>query len=289
MKNNLLFCVIFYLLLSILSRSICQIPNGSFENWTNGNPDGWTTNNILGYLTTISQSGTVYTGNYSAKLEMMNSMLGLLQPVLYAGPLTVGIPVSQRHGTISFYYQYFPNSPSLYLLISVGMQKGGQLIGVAAGSTKKQTSSFTKLTAAISYTNSQTPDAATIYITFIDSLFNPSGVGSYALIDNIYFDQSTDVSTENISPNDFYLYQNYANPFNPNTTISWQSPVGTHQTLRVYDILGNEIATLVDEYKPAGIYNAEFKMQNLEFSSGVYFYQLRAGEFVQTKKMILLR
>jgi photosystem II stability/assembly factor-like uncharacterized protein len=90
-------------------------------------------------------------------------------------------------------------------------------------------------------------------------------------------------------PKQFLLQQNYPNPFNPSTKISWQSPVGSWQTLKVYDILGNEVATLVDEYRNAGSYNVEFRMQNVQLSSGVYFYQLRVGDFVKTKKMVLLK
>jgi hypothetical protein len=86
---------------------------------------------------------------------------------------------------------------------------------------------------------------------------------------------------------DFRLTQNYPNPFNPSTKIGWQSPAGSWQTLKMYDILGNEIATLVDEYRAAGKYETEFATANLP--SGVYFYRLRAGSFVQTKKMILIK
>lgn len=88
-------------------------------------------------------------------------------------------------------------------------------------------------------------------------------------------------------PEKFLLEQNYPNPFNPRTKISWQSPVDNWQTLKVYDILGNEIATLVNEFRPAGGYEVEFNASAL--TSGVYFYQLQVGKFVQTKKMILLR
>jgi hypothetical protein len=89
----------------------------------------------------------------------------------------------------------------------------------------------------------------------------------------------------------FKLEQNYPNPFNPSTKISWQSPIGSWQTLKVYDMLGKEIATLVDEYKPAGNYEVEFNTSSFKHipSSGIYFYTLKAGEFVQTKKMILLK
>ncbi|MBK6912314.1 MAG: T9SS type A sorting domain-containing protein [Ignavibacteriales bacterium] len=104
----------------------------------------------------------------------------------------------------------------------------------------------------------------------------------------------TDVNDDSHSsiPKEFSLNQNYPNPFNPTTKISWQSPAGSWQTLKIYDVLGNEVATLVDEYKPAGRYEVEFdshsdKGQNL--SSGVYFYQLKAGDFIQTRKMIFIK
>ena len=96
---------------------------------------------------------------------------------------------------------------------------------------------------------------------------------------------------DNKLPNSFLLSQNYPNPFNPSTKISWQSPVGGWQTLKVYDILGNEVATLVNEYRNAGSYEVEFNsassIKNL--ASGIYFYRLQAGDYVETKKMILLK
>jgi photosystem II stability/assembly factor-like uncharacterized protein len=100
---------------------------------------------------------------------------------------------------------------------------------------------------------------------------------------------STLVSVEDIEfkPTTFYLDQNYPNPFNPSTKISWQSPAGSWQTLKVYNVLGNEIATLIDEYKPAGSYEITFDASAL--TSGVYFYRLQAGSFVQTRKMILMK
>lgn len=86
---------------------------------------------------------------------------------------------------------------------------------------------------------------------------------------------------------EFSLSQNYPNPYNPNTKIKYSIPQQSFVTLKVYDLLGREIATLVNEEKPAGIYETEFNGSNL--TSGVYFYQLKAGGFVETKKMILLR
>ena len=92
---------------------------------------------------------------------------------------------------------------------------------------------------------------------------------------------------ESNSPNIFRLKQNYPNPFNPITTINYFIPEKSIVTLSIFDILGNVVATLVNEEKPVGEYEVEFDALN--FPSGVYFYRLQAGDFIQTKKMILLR
>ena len=97
----------------------------------------------------------------------------------------------------------------------------------------------------------------------------------------------TKISEGVVKVSGFELFQNFPNPFNPTTKISWQSPTGSMQTLKVYDVLGREIATIINEYKPAGKYEINFNASSLP--SGVYFYQIKAGDFVQTKKMILLK
>lgn len=88
-------------------------------------------------------------------------------------------------------------------------------------------------------------------------------------------------------PQEFILFQNYPNPFNPVTTIGWQTPISGWQTLKIYDILGNEVETLVDEYRNAGGYYEEFDAKNL--ASGVYIYKLQAADFMSSKKMLLLK
>ena len=145
-----------------------------------------------------------------------------------------------------------------------------------------------------------TPDNAVIFdLTFTDS------TTSYAVGENgiiLKYKQNTTKAEDNINlPEKFVLHQNFPNPFNPVTKIKFtipNSPLnpspyqgegnrGRLITLKVYDVLGNEIATLVNEVKPAGIYEVDWDASR--FSSGVYFYQLNAGSFVETKKMILLR
>jgi len=96
-----------------------------------------------------------------------------------------------------------------------------------------------------------------------------------------------DDKSEKNNVSNYNLSQNYPNPFNPSTKISWQSSVSSWQTLKIYDVLGNEVATLVDEYKPAGKYEVEWDASN--YPSGVYFYQLKIENYIETKKMILLK
>ena len=85
----------------------------------------------------------------------------------------------------------------------------------------------------------------------------------------------------------FTLYQNYPNPFNPVTTISYQIPRQSFVSLKVFDILGSEVVTLVNEEKAAGYYEINFSGKGL--SSGVYFYTISAGKYHQTRKMVLLK
>jgi flagellar hook assembly protein FlgD len=99
--------------------------------------------------------------------------------------------------------------------------------------------------------------------------------------------------------NDFNLNQNYPNPFNPSTVISYKIPALSHVTLKIYDVLGKEISTLVNEEKSAGIYKAKFDARSCggsNLTTGIYFYRitiqsdiLAAGIFSETKKMILIR
>ena len=120
----------------------------------------------------------------------------------------------------------------------------------------------------------------------------------------IYFPDTTLVGIKTNSgelPTEFYLYQNYPNPFNPTTTIKYSVPTSSplakgrteegFVTLKVYDVLGREITTLVNEKQSPGIYTVTFNAKSSAsgLPSGIYFYQLRAGSFVQTRKMILMK
>ena len=152
-------------------------------------------------------------------------------------------------------------------------------------------------------------------IGFVNGKVTTTGVNNYSFADSkvdagtyLYrlmqkdfdgtFAYSQEVEVEISLPLEYSLEQNYPNPFNPVTTIKYSIPNvisipnsrerNLNVTLKVYDV-GNEIATLVKEEKRAGTYNVQFTMNNLQLSSGVYFYKLQAGSFVQTKKMVLMK
>ncbi|KAF0152033.1 MAG: 5'-nucleotidase [Ignavibacteria bacterium] len=132
----------------------------------------------------------------------------------------------------------------------------------------------------------------------------------YAKINGKEYGTFVSVKDEETIPTKFSLSQNYPNPFNPSTVISFKVQAASHVTLKVYDVLGREVATLVDEYKQPGTYNSQFSIPRLagrespalpktqdeagsgvnsQFSSGVYFYRLQVGKYSDTKKMVLLR
>ena len=103
---------------------------------------------------------------------------------------------------------------------------------------------------------------------------------------------TTDVAVgprSNAVPEGFVLFNNYPNPFNPSTVIEFEVPVASHVTITVFDVLGRKTATLLDEQRSAGTGSVRFDASRSNAASGVYFYRIQAGSFVETKKMILMQ
>jgi hypothetical protein len=143
---------------------------------------------------------------------------------------------------------------------------------------------FTSVNGSIGYSVIQTADDG-LAVTGTAAI---SGAGPEVWAIRLKAEGSTSVDDNIFTlPETFFLEQNYPNPFNPTTKIGWQSPFGSHQVLKVFDVLGNEVATLVDEYKPAGSYEVEFN--GSELSSGIYYYKLTTDFFSDVKKMLILK
>ena len=130
------------------------------------------------------------------------------------------------------------------------------------------------------------------YYSFTDNIRLVNNVEKiYYRLKQIDFDgtyeYSNEVAIEILQPDSYLLKQNYPNPFNPSTIISWQLAESNFVTLMVYDVLGNEVVSLINEEKSAGNFEVEFNASAL--SSGIYYYKLVVGDFVDMKKMILLK
>ena len=133
-------------------------------------------------------------------------------------------------------------------------------------------------------------------VIVIASLNIKEGVDGISYITTIKFSQlgvtSANLKSQGIVAKEYALDYNFPNPFNSNTIIKYSIPNLSQVKLVIFNLLGEEIKTLVNEYKPAGNYEIEFNSHSGEvrnLPSGVYFYQLRAGNFVETKKMLLLK
>ena len=125
-------------------------------------------------------------------------------------------------------------------------------------------------------------------IDFVDDLHGVAVGDSGVVLTTGTGGVTSTIKTINLSPpQTFELGQNYPNPFNPTTVISYQLPANTLVTLKVYDVLGRLVKTLVQERQTAGVHSVTFNASSL--SSGVYFYRLSAGSFVQTMKLMLLK
>ena len=271
-----------FVALFISSSLIAQIPNPGFESWVNNDPEGWTTFDFFGDA--VTQSSDSHSGSSAAKLQIIDIFNSPFPPVLVSGQFAV----SERVGSLAGFFKFIPIDANQVFDIVILLSKGSDYIGGGVWETFQNTSTFTQFVVPITYVNGEIPDSAYIQITVSDTTgISTSGIGAYAIVDDLSLGGPTGVNDNNSTINSFKLDQNYPNPFNPSTTISYQLPINGQVTLNVYNILGDEVATLVNEDKAAGQYKVEFDASNL--SSGIYFYKLQAGSFVETKKMILLK
>jgi len=267
-----------------------QLLNNDFESWTSGDPTDWFTNDIPGFSDGVSQAGSAYHGSWCAKLEVNDVGGGTPYPPFlssYDAATQLGHPVSTKHGSLHGFYKSSPLGNDA-LLVEVAMNIGqSNVVGVGAGYLSAA-SSWTEFNLPIYYTpGSSDPDNVIIYFIVADTAAGTGTIGSEAYVD--YLDLTAPSSVEQLNglPTDYTLSQNYPNPFNPTTNIEYTIPEASFVQIKVYDILGNEVAELVNEEQSAGTYRADFTANNL--ASGFYVAQLKAGNFTKTIKMTLLR
>ncbi len=270
------------------SFSFAQVPNGGFETWTAGSPDGWLTNNVPGIVTPVTQSSSSHSGSSAAKGEVVDYLGSIIPPILFSTDLSGrGFPITARYNSMKVYLRYSPaGGDSIYFYVGVSLN--GEVIGAGIYATGALLNNYTEINIPIEYAVSGTPDTAIIAIVIDGPNEEDPHVGSEFYVDDITLSEAVvGVDDNHNLPASFNLQQNFPNPFNPSTSISYQIPERSYVTLKVYDILGNEVAELVNGTKEAGIHSVKFDAASLP--SGVYIYSIKAGNYTSTKKMMLTK
>jgi len=267
-----------------------NVPNGGFESWTNGNPDNWFGDNVLTIAVPITQSSIAHSGSSSVKGTVVSYIAGILAPVIQSGSNAHGFAVSQRYKTVTGYYQFSPLSGDR-LGLNFNLLKSGTFIANGAAMITASASGWSQFNIDFNYFTSDIPDTCILQILIDGPSANGKDyhVGSYFLLDDVSLSgTATSVNDKNIIPAKFSLEQNYPNPFNPSTKIQYNLPENSFVSLKVYNIIGKEVANLVNGVVAAGTHEVLFDASGL--NSGVYFYTIRTGNnFVQTRKMILMK
>jgi hypothetical protein len=283
MKNNFYLVLVCLAIFTTANKS--QIFNGGFEDWNaNGNPTGWSVTNQPPSFVTVTKSSDAHSGSWAAEGNVTTFSVFTVGPTLISGEQEEGFPINFRPASFKGFYKFTSVSDD-FMQVQANFFKNGMGMGVAAANLNPA-DTYTEFEVGVTFIGTEIPDTVLIAV-FLGSLSGFTHIGSKLFIDDLSFSTTTDVNSPDQIPANFNLYQNYPNPFNPSTTIKYSIPNSEFVTLKVFDVLGNEVATLVNGEKPAGKYEVEFEGENI--SSGVFFYTIKAGSFVETKKMIMLR
>jgi hypothetical protein len=269
------------------SLAVGQIPFTGFENWetdpdSNFNPQGWQTTNSFP-LVNVERYAPGYHGNYAMKVKTLNPGFP------FPGVATLQVPYnfSQIPTRLSAWIKstLMPGDHAYFI---VALMRGDSVIASPGDCTYRIDTTFSQFTYRefpIALRSNLIPDSL---ILIIASGLGTGQVGTELIVDELAFTTGTSsVSLKELLPGSFSLHQNYPNPFNPTTAISYQLSAVSKIKLVIYDLLGREIAVLVDETKAPGSYAVTFDGAGL--ASGVYLYRMQAGSFTETKRLLLLR
>lgn len=285
MKLNLFFFLL--LVTSFTMSGIAQIPNSGFEDWEtdpegNNNPVEWQTTNSFPIIT-VEPYSPGYQSNYAMTVKTVN--VGFILPGVAYVENTYNFNEKPSHFFVHIKSNIMPGDQAFILF---ALMKGDSAVAALDSCTFKIDSTinqFTYMEFPIAYLNNLLPDS---FIVMIASGLISGQVGTELTVDEIGFKYgSADVSNSENFAKDLELFQNYPNPFNPSTTISFSIPEEDFVSLKVFNSLGEEVAKLINETKPAGNYSVSFNASDL--TSGVYFYKINAGSFVEIKKMVLMK
>ncbi|MGD0339701.1 MAG: T9SS type A sorting domain-containing protein [Bacteroidota bacterium] len=296
------FTIILTVLIAMTIKTNAQIPNYGFEDWTTvgsyENPTGWATMNpyCAGPFYSCTKSTDHYpvsVGNFSIRLENNTSLtqwtggwsIAITDTMAY--PFQPAFPIVGHPNSLCGYYKYNSlNNDSMF--IRIVLFKNRIMVDYFTFITGITTSTWTSFILPLTYSSA---DSATLCLSAFwgnRPTDGPNG-NSVLYVDNLSFDNlitSVPLSSSEL-PSKFNLAQNYPNPFNPSTTISFNLPSKSFVSLKVFDALGREVATIVSEELSAGSYTRQWNAAGIP--SGIYFYRLQAGNYTETKKLVLLR
>ena len=299
MKNTIYIFIVVCFFFSTFIQSQ-EIPNAGFENWSGNNPVDWlVVNNQL--YNNVTPSSTAHSGSSSLRAEIIEYSFPPAPsvpaiPLIFVGN-TPGatIPVSQNYSSMSGFYQYYPTNTGLNLgpsfLVTLYDNENNTVAQGEVDLVSETISSWQSFAVPLDYSdgsgNPATKASITISIKLETSDFG-SVYGTYFLVDDLAFEGTTGITKEdNNIPAGFSLEQNYPNPFNPATNINFNLPEESLVNLKVFNIQGEEVATLVNEKLSAGTYKTDWNAS--EMTSGVYIYVLKTKNIILSRKMILMK
>ncbi|TAL66805.1 MAG: T9SS type A sorting domain-containing protein [Bacteroidetes bacterium] len=263
-----------------------EITNPGFESWTDGNPDNWRTTNNPPTFVNVTQTIDAHSGSYALEGEV-KTINGFSIPVaLESGSDGAGFPENTRPAALHGWYKFTSISQDIFM-VTLAFRKGEQGIGAGQFSTTNSTGNWTEFVANIVWGSEETPDE--VLIGF--QLQGTTGLvheGSLFIIDDLAYGPAIPTGVEEKSgPNEVSLLQNYPNPFNQTTTIRYNIGESEQVNLSVYDLLGQEVATLANGNQSPGNYEINFDSSKLP--QGTYFYKLQAGASTHVKVMDVVR
>jgi len=274
---------------------------GGFIFYVTRVPNGWSEptplniplppNSSTGWQFSITRDKTIYfeiwANNGSSPPDIYKTSL---ENNLYTMPENIGLPIN----TLDNEFNPYVDSDERFLIFDSNRPGGYGLHDIYI-SSRNQDGTWNDPINLGPEINTDFDDAAPyispdgLYFFFNTIQSGDLGYNPYWVDAQVVYNLITDVDEENDSgnPETFQLFQNYPNPFNPSTTIIYQIPELSFVTLKIYNLLGKEVVTLLDEEKSRGNYELNFNASKL--SSGIYIYRLQSGDFIETKSMVLIK
>lgn len=280
-KRKYFFIIILLYALPIFGQNFV---NGNFEQGPNSGWNVYSSNGagIIGtaaffYSTSITPSVNPRSGNYMARIGGFGYAVNSISQV-------VTLPTTSKVYLVSYYQDRASTGSECS-----GLFAGAEVKIIISGTTVHSEYLCYYNTVnnwTLAYLDLTTIAGKTVEITFKADAAN--SVWSYLYLDDIAITSSlTDIEDADLVPVKYKLNQNFPNPFNPETVIQYQLASTSFVSLKIYDVLGNEVSTLVNETKTPGTHQIIFNASNLP--SGIYMYRLNAGSFSSTKKLVLIR